>query len=204
MGEAKRRRESGYVPLQRSSGPRTCGGRTACCSIMGVRELSLPSFCRCHHVADAGCAIYPERPYSCRVWSCLWLIDQTMSDALRPDRCGVVFNPDPECIVANGRDIAVTEAYMIPDIMERHSAEGHNPMNNPELRRLTDSLSAKPGCGVLWRLGPDLNDTNLPFTVFRDHEGKIRRSHILPEDPGPDNAEEARADRRRRAARAAI
>jgi len=52
---------------------RSCGDCTECCTSMAVNEIDKPSGESCAHARCDGCAIYPNRPYSCAAWSCLWL-----------------------------------------------------------------------------------------------------------------------------------
>src|SRR5690348_6121196 len=72
---------------------RECGGCTACCTVLAVRELDKPMRWACDHVHCAGCRIYDTRPPSCREFHCRWLRGSVgADDALRPDRCGVMFD----------------------------------------------------------------------------------------------------------------
>ena len=86
--------------------PRSCGSCTACCSSLVIEELSKPAFTTCDHdcssgcgsssnpdaeAGDAGgCAIYHDRPASCRSFRCLWL-DGHLGEDDRPDKLGVIF-----------------------------------------------------------------------------------------------------------------
>lgn len=77
-----------------------CGACQACCTIMRVNDK--PARERCPHQCATGCAIYDMRPTVCREWSCMWLYTQgdavagvkPMPSALRPDRSGVVLEPN--------------------------------------------------------------------------------------------------------------
>ena len=74
-----------------------CGSCTACCKLVGVEELAKPLDSWCAHCDKGrGCRIYEERPPSCRGYACSWLAareaGQAVDDALRPDRCHVVFH----------------------------------------------------------------------------------------------------------------
>lgn len=69
-----------------------CGECTACCSVMKVEELDKPFYQTCQHVCATGCAIYHNRPASCRVWECGWRSGWISGgDELRPDKLGVMF-----------------------------------------------------------------------------------------------------------------
>jgi hypothetical protein len=61
-------------------------------------ERKLPGVWCQHCNIGKGCGIYEERPESCRVFECLWLQDKRgkLGDDLRPDRCKVMFAPNPD------------------------------------------------------------------------------------------------------------
>lgn len=66
---------------------------------MRIAELDKPQNTRCPNQCASGCAIYAERPESCRRWSCLWLLAEGQTEPVfrnmaRPDRVGVILNAD--------------------------------------------------------------------------------------------------------------
>lgn len=72
-----------------------CGNCTYCCTVMKVKELNKGANTPCVHcVAGSGCAIYNDRPQSCRAYECLWFrsqrFDKPLPASIRPDRCKVV------------------------------------------------------------------------------------------------------------------
>ena len=76
------------------AGPRSCGGCTACCTVMAVSSIGKPAGTPCVHECAEGCAIYERRPEQCRSdFFCLWMRDQKdlLRDSDRPDRIGIVF-----------------------------------------------------------------------------------------------------------------
>ena len=74
---------------------RECGGCTACCKIMAIDELKKPPSVWCPHCEIAkGCQIYADRPQDCRNFRCLWLDDERLPDAMRPDKTKVVLFKD--------------------------------------------------------------------------------------------------------------
>lgn len=94
---------------------RRCAGCTACCTVMGIPDLS-PEFEDCKHIdvrpkgqLVAGCGIYKDRPDDCRDFQCLWLQGLPMlEDGDRPDMLGVVY--------AHGewdrdKDLMIVQAY---------------------------------------------------------------------------------------------
>ena len=95
-----------------------CGGCTACCSTLAVRELGLPNWTRCPHVrtppdAFTGCSIYATRPNSCRAWICGWRAADWADDC-RPDRCGVIVDPMPDLVWVNGEELPVARLWVLP------------------------------------------------------------------------------------------
>jgi len=71
---------------------RTCGDCNVCCYAAAVPEMKKHKFVRCEHMigSKGGCAIYPDRPPSCRNWKCEWL-EGMGEDEDRPDKLGVMF-----------------------------------------------------------------------------------------------------------------
>lgn len=63
---------------------RRCGPCTFCCTAAGVPELNKPAGVPCEHITPEGCAIYEDRPESCRDFECAWLQGATPKQA-RPD-----------------------------------------------------------------------------------------------------------------------
>ena len=68
----------------------SCGECQACCVSHGVREIGKPYSCECQHQTDKGCAIYTERPVSCRTFGCLYWVRLLNDASLRPDKLGVM------------------------------------------------------------------------------------------------------------------
>lgn len=73
-------------------GLRVCGGCTACCKSMPIRELnkSIGVWCR-HCDVGVGCRAYADRPSSCRDFRCQWLMG-VGEDIDRPDRVGIILD----------------------------------------------------------------------------------------------------------------
>lgn len=70
--------------------PNKCGECKACCTVLGVHELSKPEFQKCQHLTGSGCGVYKDRPNSCKDYACLWLVSDDNIDILRPDQIGVI------------------------------------------------------------------------------------------------------------------
>lgn len=87
--------------------PNLCQGCTACCEVMLVRDDDWvkPHNTKCEHQCKTGCKIYNQRPDACQGFECLWLISQQLTNrdrmekALRPDRCHVVLEVNPQSTV---------------------------------------------------------------------------------------------------------
>jgi hypothetical protein len=71
---------------------RACGNCQACCTVVGVQELHKPHWTRCEHQCATGCAIYPDRPRTCRGYSCLWAAGLLDGEEHRPDQSGIILD----------------------------------------------------------------------------------------------------------------
>lgn len=102
-------------------GTRTCGECRACCIYLGfqAREgeapFDKPHGVLCPHLGEGGCVIYAERPPVCRRFQCGWIQAPNLPEALRPDRCGVLF-----CANSNlhGEGEAVYAYELVPGAAE--------------------------------------------------------------------------------------
>jgi len=73
---------------------RRCRDCDACCVVVAVEEIAKPEQERCPHQGKhgkPGCAIYDERPTSCREWRCGWLEGFGTSKD-RPDKGGIILD----------------------------------------------------------------------------------------------------------------
>jgi hypothetical protein len=118
-----------------------CDGCTACCKIMQVRELDKPANVWCKHCRiGAGCAIYEERPHSCRTFECVWLQTQhgknPLALELRPDTSRVVIYTTD-----NGNTIVLNVGPDRPDAWK------HGEMGRLVARMLADGLPVLLNCG---------------------------------------------------------
>lgn len=81
---------------------RECGDCQLCCRIVPVEEINKAAGVRCkHQKSGLGCKIYPNRPFSCRTWSCQWLLGQGTEGLARPDRTHYVIDSFPDTIYLN-------------------------------------------------------------------------------------------------------
>lgn len=121
---------------------RRCSDCTLCCRLLPTRELKKAANERCKHQRLHGCAIYAQRPMSCRLWSCRWLVNDDTEPMRRPDRSHYVIDimPDYVTVVNNETgertnieviqvwcDPKHPDAWQDPDLMdylERRGEEG--------------------------------------------------------------------------------
>lgn len=142
---------------------RTCGDCEACCYALGVTEeefgkgaMVAPEFTHCQHQLGkatdgvcSGCAIYEDRPQSCRAFRCAWLDGFSFGSLperfLRPDLFGAILWDMPN--TKWGTLAAVSEAW--PGSLERSS-----------VRLLVEVLASQRLTILLWPggrriLGPE-------------------------------------------------
>jgi hypothetical protein len=70
-----------------------------CCTLMGVPALKKAPRQACVH-CENGCTIYETRPQECRSFLCNYLIDATVDDSWKPNRCNFIMvqHPDKNCV----------------------------------------------------------------------------------------------------------
>lgn len=123
--------------LIESVSARRCGGCTACCDLLPVRDLAKPALHRCQHQRTGkGCAIYAQRPPSCQIFSCRWLLGEGTETMRRPDRVHYVVDVMPDFIEIEvpGKlekdKIPVVQVWCDPKFPDAH--------RDPELRAMLD------------------------------------------------------------------
>ena len=82
--------------IEAGTSVRRCGTCFVCCWIPEVPELHKPAeiLCEfCETGQERGCQVYERRPESCKNFFCLYAVNKTLPDELRPDRCHVLFEP---------------------------------------------------------------------------------------------------------------
>lgn len=96
---------------------------------MPVDELDKPANCRCQHQRTGkGCAIYRDRPMSCQLWSCRWLVDDDCAQLPRPDRSHYVVDMIPDFVTMQPNDggpsqhIPVIQVWCDPAFPDAHKA----------------------------------------------------------------------------------
>jgi len=68
---------------------RHCGDCTECCTVLEVDAMRKPPDVRCRHQCRHGCAIYRERPQSCREFTCAW-VEGMLGPHDKPNRSHMV------------------------------------------------------------------------------------------------------------------
>jgi hypothetical protein len=97
---------------------RQCGDCSLCCKVMAVPELNKPKDTWCEKCTKTkGCSTYETRPQICRDFACMWLQEEWIPEALKPNRCHVVFSGarDGKGIVAHV-DKLYPDAYKSPAV----------------------------------------------------------------------------------------
>jgi hypothetical protein len=119
-----------------------CGGCTACCDIIGIRELGKPYYARCIHKSEHGCNVYQNRPASCADWRCGWHV-RLLGDGteFRPDVCGIMLQ-----LEAEDTEVAIELYEVRPDafktdtlpkmidIINHHYKVNKLPLTRPAIR----------------------------------------------------------------------
>lgn len=72
---------------------RQCGDCTLCCKLLEIHDIpsAIGEYCQYCKVSN-GCMIYDARPKECSDYQCMWTMMDRVSDDLRPDRCGIIFD----------------------------------------------------------------------------------------------------------------
>lgn len=73
-----------------------CGGCTLCCDLLAVEALDKKAYQPCQHCEyGVGCSLFgsDDRPLACSAFQCAYYFNSSWPLSLRPDRCGVVFEP---------------------------------------------------------------------------------------------------------------
>lgn len=102
-------------PQPAAPAQRSCDGCTLCCKLMGIPELEKQpgNWCR-HCQIGTGCAVYADRPQTCRGFMCGYLVWDQVGPHWNPGRCRMVITADkPGQIV-----VRVDEGR--PDIWRQH------------------------------------------------------------------------------------
>jgi hypothetical protein len=62
-----------------------------CCKVPAIAEFAKPPGVWCSHaISGKGCAIYADRPGSCRAFYCLWMQDESFGPEWKPEKAKFV------------------------------------------------------------------------------------------------------------------
>lgn len=130
---------------------RKCGQCQLCCYAIPVKDLDKPALKKCKHQKHRkGCSIYSERPRSCKLWSCAWLLGKLPIDCARPDRCGYVVDIvlDEIIYTPEGESEAVKISVVQVWLDDREFSDGNIKLDN-SLFEWLDGI----GKGAILRMG---------------------------------------------------
>ena len=76
---------------------RTCDGCTACCSgalRLKVEDTEVWRGNPCKYICNSGCSIYEsdKKPEVCSRYQCLWLVEETLPEWMKPSNSGVIID----------------------------------------------------------------------------------------------------------------
>jgi hypothetical protein len=71
-----------------------------------------------------GCTIYEDRPKLCQQFECVWLIDPTVPDALKPSESNLIIMPGPEAhaVIVHGRGVSDAHQEMYDEWLANRPA----------------------------------------------------------------------------------
>ncbi len=143
--------------LEKNLAPiRKCGDCLKCCKLVPVASLTKGANVWCQHArlpgsqGGTGCGIYAKRPDECRHWSCLWLIDPSFDEALRPDKSHVVFDMMTDRVRQVGPD-GVSRLFEVAQLWcDPHHRDAHRA---PAVRKMIEMIAQNAGVATLVRFG---------------------------------------------------
>lgn len=102
---------------------RRCNECTLCCRVMPVAEIGKAAGTACHQQRSKGCRVYGTSafPRACRLWSCVWLLDDTLP-LPRPDRSHYVIDAALDFIVIEGVTVEALQIWVDPRFPTAHRA----------------------------------------------------------------------------------
>jgi hypothetical protein len=129
---------------------RECGECVACCKFLEIPELKKPADVLCHNCTGNSCGIYDSRPSVCRGWYCVWRVEKELPDAMRPDKCGVMF-----CLDRDAQPQTIFDSFFI--VGRTLTAGGRSVFDSPAVITAMQVLT-KNGTGAVpvfgsWEFG---------------------------------------------------
>jgi hypothetical protein len=134
---------------------RKCGDCQLCCRLVPVVELGKPAGLACKYQRHGkGCTIYAQRPPSCRLWSCRWLVEDDTADQHRPDRARYVIDIMPDFVELKNNE--TSEASIVQVVQVWADDKFRDPSHDPALRRYMERRAAENiGTIVRWNATRD-------------------------------------------------
>ena len=80
-----------------------CGNCTLCCELPPLAEIGKKAGELCIY-CEEGCNRYETRPEPCKEFECAYYQVEVANEALRPDRCGVMFEKIEESLMVGTID----------------------------------------------------------------------------------------------------
>ncbi len=105
---------------------RECGDCTLCCLLLPIPEAKSEHSQLCSH-CNKGCNIYDKRPNMCKEFNCDWLLDETIPEELRPDKCNVIFeyiNKYSVLCLVHFNDLNAWNREPVMNYMKKLNSEG--------------------------------------------------------------------------------
>lgn len=96
---------------------RECGACNVCCVALTINDPALqkPQGYRCRNaLPDHSCAIYPDRPHTCREFNCGWRLLKWVKESLRPDRSGVLIKLHGEVLPTGEKRLGISVTLLRP------------------------------------------------------------------------------------------
>lgn len=147
---------------------RKCGDCTLCCRLVPVVELGKKAGARCEHQRHSkGCRIYADRPHSCVMWSCRWLVDDEVNGLPRPDRSHYVIDIMPDYVTLTQEDGTVFE---IPVVQVWVDPQYRDAWRAPEMRLYMARMADRHGMATIIRWSSSEALTVFPPAISSDRE----------------------------------
>lgn len=106
---------------------RKCDNCTMCCQLLPVPVVNENINTTCQYCKNSECSIYKNRPEACKEFNCEWLLNDDMSDDLRPDRCNVIFekiDDDITLCLVNYEDLNAWKTKIVVEHMRYLKSKG--------------------------------------------------------------------------------
>jgi hypothetical protein len=160
---------------------RECGDCQLCCKLLPTKEVPTLAGERCKHQRHGvGCAIYPNRPLPCQLWSCRWLINDDTTGLRRPDRSRYVIDMLPDFVEVDAND--GTPVRKVEAIQIWCDPKDRNAHRDPALRRYLWRQWVQRGAIGLVRFSAEEGLSLVPMsdgTFIEHHSENTGRTHSV-------------------------